>query len=305
MRITKAGGQTNRNYVVTHKNKKFFVRLPWETDVINRTIEGKNILALSKNKKLASVLPTYHCYILGKKDILNQKDKNVFLVPDGTMVAQYIQGKEYSLELFENKKYQKLLAQAFYAFHTSGVRFVNIYDVFRDETEKYRVAAQKHFLKDIVTPKTIAVFRNLEQQAKKKLMSIKKGVPTHNDFIFQNFLVGKNSKVYLSDFEYAGMNRRGGICYDFGFLFADNLFRKPAITKNLFEQFLSVADKVYKRKLDREQVYAASQAVIIMQFWWGILRYGTVKTKKEKQYFAKYIQARAKKAQELAKTLQM
>jgi hypothetical protein len=96
---------------------------------------------------------------------------------------------------------------------------------------------------------------------------------------------------------------RAGMYYDFGFLFADNLFRRPRITKDLFEQFLSVADKVYGKKLDREQIYAAAQAVIVMQFWWGILRYFSVSTKKEKQYFAAYIRSRAQKAQELARSL--
>jgi hypothetical protein len=30
IKIKRAGGQTNRNYVVEFENKKYFVRLPWE-----------------------------------------------------------------------------------------------------------------------------------------------------------------------------------------------------------------------------------------------------------------------------------
>ena len=47
IKVKKAGGQTNRNYIVQHKNKKFFVRLPWErTDIVISKVEGVYILAL-------------------------------------------------------------------------------------------------------------------------------------------------------------------------------------------------------------------------------------------------------------------
>jgi len=54
----RAGGQTNRNYIVECRRKKFFVRLPWES-VLDRKTEGKNILALSRNKKVQRILPRY------------------------------------------------------------------------------------------------------------------------------------------------------------------------------------------------------------------------------------------------------
>ena len=99
------GGQTNRNFVVAYKNKKFFVRLPWERgDIIDRKIEGKNILALTKNRKLAEILPKYHTYILNKRNILARSSKDFFDVPDGTMVAEYIEGKEFTHILFQKKE---------------------------------------------------------------------------------------------------------------------------------------------------------------------------------------------------------
>jgi len=305
IRVKRAGGQTNRNYVVEHKKKKFFVRLPWETHVINRTIEGQNILALSKNKKLVSILPKYHAYVLNKKNILNPKERDVFDVPDGTVVADYIEAREFTAKDFTVKESQKTLAKTLCIFHESGVRFVNKYDVFADEIAKYRIAAQKHNTRECVDDAVIAFFKNAEKQAKKKIVLTTKGIGTHNDFIFQNFLLDKKGKVYILDFEYAGMNMRGGRYYDFGFLFADNLFRRPVITKKTFEEFLSVADTMYKKKLDREQVYATVSAVIVMQFWWGIVRYFSVQTKKEKHYFAEYIKVRAKKAEDLLRNLQM
>jgi thiamine kinase-like enzyme len=292
VRIKKAGGQTN--YIVEHKGKKFFVRLPWENQVVDRNIEGENILALKKNKKLASILPAYYLYIVEKKNILTPKSRDVFDVPDGTMITEYIEGTEFSFKMFLNKRYQEMLANMLYAFHTSGVRFVNDYDVFRNEIAPYRVVAQKNDLSAVTDQKTISAFGKFEKEAKKKLRPVQKGVSTHNDFIFQNFLVGKHKKAYLLDFEYAGLNKRGGIYYDFGFLFADNLFRKPRMSKDIFEDFLAVADSVYGRILDREQIYAAASAVVIMQFWWGILRYSNVSSKKERQYFLRYTKKRAR-----------
>jgi len=295
IKIGKAGGQTNRNFVIAYKNKKFFVRLPWgRGDIIDRKIEGKNILALTKNRKLAEILPKYHTYILNKRNILARDSKDFFDVPDGTMVTEYIEGKEFTYRLFQKKEYQKALAKTLYAFHASGVQFCNIYDVFVDEIQKYRAVAQQYPLFEVVDKKTVLKFEKLEKEAKRKLMPLKSNISTHNDFIFQNFLIGKNKKVYLLDFEYAGLNKRGGIYYDFGFLFADNLFRDPQMTKEIFEDFLSVSDKIYGQRLDRQQIYAGALATVIMQFWWSILRYFSVDTKKEKKYFAKYLLDRVK-----------
>lgn len=296
-RAVKAGGQTNRNYIVSYqgKGKKFFVRLPWErADMIDRAKEGKNIVALTRNKKLARILPRYYAYILKKKNILAKKSRDVFDVPDGTMVAEYIEGREFTFRMFQQKKYQEALAKVLHIFHTSGVRFANRYDVFRDEIEKYRVAAQKLPLSKVIDQKTVLKFQEIEKEAKGKLRPLKRGLATHNDFIFQNFLVGRNKNIYLLDFEYAGWSMRGGIYYDLGFLFADNLFRDPSTTRELYEDFLGVVDTVYQRRLDRGQIYAGALAVVIMQFWWGLLRYFSVHTQKEKTYFAKYVRDRAK-----------
>jgi len=292
IKIKKAGGQTNRNFIVRCKNKKFFVRLPWESAVIDRKIEGKNILALSRNKKLREILPKYYIYVLNRKNILSLK-KEKFNLPDGTMMTEYIPGRVFTTSLFKIKKYQEKLANMFYIFHASGVRFANKYNVFTDEIEKYRLACRKYPILKIINPEIIKNLNKIEKQAKSKV-PIKKGVPAHNDFIFQNFLIGNSGKIYLLDFEYAGMSEKGGALYDFAFLFADNFFRKPSLSKDIFEKFLKVADKKYGQHLNRKQIYWLVIAAILVQFWWGLLRYFDVKTEKEKKYFKKYILDRAK-----------
>lgn len=300
-RAVRAGGQTNRNYVVEFGKKKFFVRLPWE-GVIDRDVEGANVARIAQNQKLKAILPKYFLYILRKSNILNPKDKRTFSVPDGTTVAEYIAGKEFNIAMFREKKYQQALAKMFYTFHTSGVRFVNPYNVFRDEIDKYRLTAKKLSLARLVSANRVTLLEQIEKEAEKKLLSLTKGTPTHNDFLFQNFLLGKDKKVYLLDFEYAGLNKKGGIFYDFGFLFADNLFRKPTVTKELFERFLVVADGVYKKKLDREQIYWAAVAATLVQIWWGVLRYFSVPDI-EKPYFRDYTETRIRGISEVAKIL--
>ncbi|MEK7450985.1 MAG: hypothetical protein AAB662_03565 [Patescibacteria group bacterium] len=292
LRIKKAAGQTNRNYIVAFKGNKFFVRLPWENDIFNRTVEGKNILRLLQNSKLKTILPKYYLYILKGENILDPEDKEVFDVPDGTMVIDYIEGKEFRLNLLQQEKMRKALIKTFRIFHSSSVRLINDYDVFRDEIEKYRIEATRFPITKIINSNVIEKIKQIEKIARIKFPLSKKGISTHNDFLFQNFIVGKR-KIYMLDFEYAGFNRRGGFYYDFSFLFADNLFRKPQMKKEVFEMFLQTADKVYKHKLNRKRIYYGALAAILVMVWWGLLRYFNVKTKKEKNYFKDYVQKRS------------
>lgn len=286
-KIKRAGGQTNRNYVVEYKNRKFFVRLPWESAVIDRNIEGENILRLSQNKKLKTILPKYYLYILNKRNILSLKDKRVFNVPDGTMVSQFLGGRSFSLALFKKIEYQKKLARMFRIFHFSKIYFVNRYNVFRDEIGKYKSACKKHFLPGFINRKDILGIEQIEREAK-KAVSFAGSVPTHNDFIFQNFIAGSNGRIYLLDFEYAGMNEQGGMLYDFAFLFADNFFRKSGMSLDLFEKFLKIADLAYGKILDRKKIWALAKVVPVMQIWWGLLRYFDSESLKEKEYFKDY-----------------
>ena len=300
--VKKAGGQTNRNYVVAFKGKKFFVRLPWESAALDRSVEGRNIVQLAHNKKLRRILPQYYIYVLSGKNILSPKDTTRYDLPDGTMAAEYLQGKEFSMRHFKQKRYQKVLAQTFALFHTSGVKFVNPYNVFRDEIQKYRVEASKHRLEKLLDRHTVGKLQKIEKEASKRISVLRKGVSTHNDFLFHNLIIGKSNRIYLLDFEYAGLNNKGGILYDIGYFFVDHLFRTPRMTKSLFDEFLGIADKVYGKKLDRVEIYWLSVAAILVQIWWGILRYFSV-SPKERPYFKEYVQKRVAGTLKLYKEL--
>ena len=297
IKVKRAGGQTNRNYIVQCKNKKFFVRLPWErTDIIDRKVEADNILALAKCQKLRGVVPRFFIYVLRKKNILNSNGKYDF--PDGTMMMEYIEGRDIVVRDLEKAKYQKALADSLYKFHASGVKFVNHYDVFRDEVEKYRKKAKKYPLSKLLKKEDVKKIEEIEKKAKEKL-PLEGKLSTHNDLIFENLRLGRNGKIYILDFEYAGLNIRNGLHYDLGIIFGGNLFYKNPIKFKNFEQFLEKAKKRYRRKLDDNKIYCGALTNVLVMFWWGAVKYFSCKTGKEKKYFRKYVLDRAKGIKEL------
>ena len=252
--IRKAGGQTNKNWIVEHKGKKFFVRLPWDrSDMIDREVEGKNIAQLAKNKKVAKILPRYHLYIWKGKNILEPKARERFDLPDGTMMTEYIMGEELNGKLLKSRRIQAALVRTLHIFHTSGVKFQNTYDVFRDEIGKYRRAAEKHPIAKVLDKKTISQFKEVEREVKKSFTG-GKHISTHNDLTFDNLLLGKDGNIYLVDFEYGGFNTRQGLYYDFGTLLGDNLFQRYPMTQELFSKIMDLADKEYEQKLSRELI---------------------------------------------------
>ncbi|KKU85571.1 MAG: hypothetical protein UY16_C0075G0007 [Candidatus Gottesmanbacteria bacterium GW2011_GWA2_47_9] len=289
IQVKRLGGQTNRNFVVAYRKEKLFVRLPWEReDIVDRVSEGKNILAMARNKKLRRVLPKYRLYILKRKNILAPASKERFDVPDGTMMSEFLEGSELTMRHFRQRRYQRALAETLATFHGSKVRFVNPYNVFQDEIRKYRLKATRHSLSKFFSKGILAELLAIEKEAEQRLQEIPKGVSSHNDIIFQNILVSKNGTLRLLDFEYAGLNKKGGIFYDLGYVFRDSFFNPPQMSQEVFEHFLSAADKAYKKKLDRTQIYWAVIAALLVGIWWGILRYFNV-PRKERAYFRTYI----------------
>ncbi|MDO8436344.1 MAG: phosphotransferase [bacterium] len=312
IKIKKAGGQTNRNYIVQYKDNKFFVRLPWErTDIVDRRIEAENITAVSKCKKLSEITPRCFLYIFKGKNILSPKEKfdpSTSLrpstprfrleevnpdLPDGTMIMEYIEGKDIDGKDLENSKIQNALLKALHIFHTSGVKFVNIYDVFRDEMAKYKKKAKKYSINKLIAKERIKEIEEIEKAAKENLVPSRK-ISTHNDLIFENLRLGKNGKVYLLDFEYAGFNVRDGLHYDLGIILGGNLFQKNPIKIKTFEELLKKAKKIYEKDLDDYKIYYGALTNILVMFWWGLVKYFSSTAKEEKRYFRKYVLDRIK-----------
>jgi len=292
IKIARAGGQTNRNWIVQYKGKKFFVRLPWErTDIVDRKVEAKNILAIAKCKKLDGVIPKIFLYVFKNKNTLNPKEKVDF--PDGAMIMEYIEGKDIDGKDLEKEKNQKALLKTLYIFHTSRIKFVNNYDVFRDEVLKYKRKAKEYPIKKLLILERIKKIEKIEKITK-KIFPLGGKISTHNDLIFENLRLGKNGKVYLLDFEYGGYNCRQGIYYDLGIILGGNLFQKKPIKIEAFEEILEKAERIYKKKLNKKKIYFGALINILVMFWWGTVKYFSSTTKEEKKYFKDYILKRAK-----------
>lgn len=289
IKVEKAGGQTNRNYKVKYKNTLRFVRLPWQAaDIVNRGGEAKNILALAKCKKLAQILPKYYLYIFKGKNILKPKSKEIFEMPDGTMIMEYIEGKDIDGKDLKKPKIQKSLLKTLHIFHSSGVRFVNPYDVFRDEVLKYRRKAKEYPLNNLIKNKVIKEIEEIEKIMKEKLLP-GGAISTHNDLIFENLRLAKNGRVYLLDFEYAGFNLRDGLHYDLGIILGGNLFQKNPIKIKTYEEILKRVPTIYQQRFNPYKAYCGALTNILVMFWWGVVKYFSSDNKEEKKYFEKYV----------------
>lgn len=291
IKIKRIGGQTNRNYLVRYKDTVRFVRLAWEAkDIVDREVEAKNVLALAGCKKLAFILPKYYVYIFQNKNILNPKEK--IDLPDGTMIMEYIRGKDIDGKDLENPKIQEALLKTLYTFHSSGVKFVNPYDVFRDEILKYKNKANQFLINKLITQQKIKNIEEVEKLIGAKLRSTE-AISTHNDLIFENLRLAKDNRVYLLDFEYAGFNIRDGLHYDIGIILGGNLFQKNPIKIKTYQEIIKRAPKIYGQELSSSKAYCGALTNILVMFWWGLVKYFTCETE-EKEYFEKYVLDRVK-----------
>ncbi|MDP2909687.1 MAG: phosphotransferase [bacterium] len=292
IKVKKAGGQTNRNWIVKYKNKKFFVRFPWgRSDIVDRKAEARNVLALAGCNKLKNILPKFYLYVFGGKNILCPKEKANF--PNGTMITEYIEGGDINGEDLKNPKIQTALIKTLHTFHSSGVRFFNSYDVFRDEILKYEKKAKKYPIEKLISKERIKNIEKIEEEAKRNF-PLGGEISTHNDLIFENLFLGEDGKIYLLDFEYAGFNIRDGFHYDLGIILGGNLFQENPIKIKTFEEILKKAEKIYKKKLDKRKIYFGALINVLVMFWWGLVKYFSSTTKTEKRYFLKYILDRAR-----------
>ncbi len=300
IKIEKAGGQTNRNWIIKHKGKKFFVRLPWQmAEIVDRGIESQNILALSRNEKSSQIIPKNHLYIMKGRDILGESSEKYDL-PDGTMVADYIEGKDIDGRDLESSRVQDALVETLHIFHSSGVRFVNDYDVFRDEVEKYRKKALTYPVSELIEGKKINGIKEAEEKAEDNL-EIKGGVSTHNDLIFENLRLSDRGKVFLLDFEYAGFNLRDGLVYDLGIIFGGNLFQNNPISLKSYKEILNKASFVYGQEFGLQEALYGALTNILVMFWWGIVKY--FNSEEDKDYFKSYVLARGDKILKLSDSI--
>lgn len=284
-------GETNTNYRVADKQGIWFVRIPYEVDIIDRKIEGANILVLKDTPQLCEILPNYHIYWQHGRNILASSfsEKLDLSVPDGTMVADYIKGRKLDAELLKQVEIQEQLVKTLYVFHNSGIMFVNYYDPFQNEIVKYKRQVPSPV--QLISAKGLGQVEKAEEIARKGLSKEKRGISTHNDLIFSNLFLGEDNKIYLLDWEYAGLNIRG-IHYDFGSLLGENLFHKKPLTIEAYNKILERACRIYGKNFDVSKAYYGALANVIVTFWWGLAHYSRALTEERRQYFRRYVPKR-------------
>ena len=183
-KIVSMGGMTNRNFKVFIKDTWYVLRIPapGTGDMINRKEEYNNIIYANK---------------IGLDSGLIYFNKST-----GVKISKFIENSE-SLNPNSSKKIEnmKMVCSILRKLHTSKEKMKNIFDIYTKIELYEKLSKQKN-----------ALFFKDYYQVKEKVYLLKdiiddiKLVPCHNDTVSENFIKNKENKMYLIDWEYAGMN---------------------------------------------------------------------------------------------------
>ena len=181
------GGLTNHTYRVSlHTDETYLVRIPGEgtEKMINRADEKRSTLLACSLKIDAPLL---------------------YFSDNGEKVTHYITGAQtMSAKSFENQDILRKAAEVLRILHTCGSDTGVVFDVFK-------MAAD---YENIIREYAVDLFDGYED-IKAQVLSIKNHteankktilVPCHNDPLCENWVLDNNGKLYLIDWEYAGMN---------------------------------------------------------------------------------------------------
>ncbi len=186
IKIQRLGGLTNRNYMVDTEAGLYIVRLPGEgtEELINR-----------KEEHICT-------------DLANQIDIDSQLLyfddKTGIKISRYIHGaKTMNYSLVRDRQNMKAIAELLNKMHSCGESIPVIFDVF-EKIEEYE---------NLIKKQRNTLLWDDYEETKRKVYELKdevdqmevQSVMCHNDPLCENFVKGKN-KMYLVDWEYAGMN---------------------------------------------------------------------------------------------------
>lgn len=178
---------TNHTYkVVVEKQGEFVVRIPGI---------GTEELIVRRDEKISVKLANQ----------LNIDADLLYLGDDGTKISKYIfNAKTMSVETLREESRVKKVSRILKKLHNSGVDTGIAFEVF-ELVKRYE---------KVINNKNVRMFHDYEE-IKKIVMSIKaeadklcniRKVTCHNDPICENWVEDGNGKMYLIDWEYAGMN---------------------------------------------------------------------------------------------------
>lgn len=184
--IERMGGLTNHTYKVRVETGKLYaIRIPGD---------GTEELIVRKDEKISTQLACD----------LGIDAKTLYFGDDGSKVAEYIcNAVTMSAQTLKQPEQIKQVAQVFQKLHGCGVNTGVAFEVF-DMAAGYE---------KIIEQNNVFLFDDYAQ-TKRQVMQIKQEidrlcnpakVPCHNDPLCENWILG-DGKMYLIDWEYAGMN---------------------------------------------------------------------------------------------------
>ena len=185
--LTRMGGLTNHTYKVTlNDGRNYVVRIPGEgtEDLIVRSDEKKST--------------TLACD-------LEIDARLLYFGDEGSKVTEYIpEAVTMNGKMLQEPRHMRQCAEIFKKLHTSGKSTGVPFEVF-DMATGYEEIIHKH---------KVSMYDDYEN-VKKKVGEIKKTidlechadkVPCHNDALCENWVESGDGRMYLIDWEYAGMN---------------------------------------------------------------------------------------------------
>lgn len=222
-----AGGMSNTNYIVQMSNQEQYVlRLSSESSsaLINRVGESYNMKSIV--------------------DLDINVDTLYFDERTGLKIARYIEqvstlsGQEAKMYVMM-KKTSTLLRK----LHESTIEFYDVFHPFK-EIEKYVTYIQVNQLPyyDTLT----LLLQELEYYQEELNVVGISCKPCHNDLVAENFILDKNKKMYLIDWEYSNMNDP---MWDLAAHFIECNFTAEEEQGYLDLYFNQEVEEVYKQKV--------------------------------------------------------
>ncbi|CUO43378.1 phosphotransferase [Clostridium disporicum] len=184
--ISPIGGMTNKNYKICVKDNFYVLRVPGNgtEEMISRSDEIKNAVYANKVGVDAELI--------------------YFNEDSGIKISKFIENAEtLSPDAAKKQHNMELVSGVLRKLHNSTEVMNNNFDIY-GKIEKYEELAKEangKFFDDYYEVKEKVVY--LSKVMNELDVELR---PCHNDTIAENFIKSDNNRIYLIDWEYAGMN---------------------------------------------------------------------------------------------------
>lgn len=185
-KIYPIGGMTNNNYKIEIDNKYYVLRVPGKgtEDMISREDEIKNAIYADEIG--------INCRVV------------YFNKESGVKISKFIENAQtLSPESTKNQNNMIMVCEILKKLHNYDKKMSNNFNIYGkiEQYEKLAKEVNAIFFDDYYEVKNKVLYlKNIMDKLDVKL------VPCHNDTIAENFIKSGEDKMYLIDWEYAGMN---------------------------------------------------------------------------------------------------